>query len=345
MHSFFEQIAAKIPLIQAPMAGAQDEKLAIAVAGEGAVGSIACARLKPDELLASAQKFQSQASGPLNLNFFCHDVVLRDPSREVLWHQELNRYYNEFSLPQTYPETVPVHALDERMVEVVCRLKPAIVSFHFGLPDKTYVDRIRATGSKIIASATTLEEAIYLEAQGCDAVIAQGREAGGHQGVFLQPDQDVRFSTTELIEQMVSVLRIPIIAAGGIADANLIRKMMNLGAAGVQVGTRFLKSPESTITSTHRAILEGEEIRKTAITNVFTGRPARGFVNRIMKDVGPMNPHAQVFPFASSALAPIATATKGSEDFVSLWAGQNWQIGDHMRASEIVKELSQGFTG
>ncbi|MEH6739107.1 MAG: nitronate monooxygenase [Sulfitobacter sp.] len=343
MHSFFEDIGATIPLIQAPMAGAQDEKLAIAIAQKGGIGSIACARLELNEISTSARQFRDQSSGPLNLNFFCHAVAPRDAQREAVWQKELSRYYTENALGFDYPTDVALYAIDAETVDIICAIKPEVVSFHFGMPPKDFVDRIRATGSKIIASATTLKEALYLEEQGCDAVIAQGCEAGGHQGVFLPTENTTPLPMIELVTRCVVALNIPIIAAGGIADDKTIRAAMQAGAIGVQIGTRFLKTPESTIPSRHRALLDGQGVQETAITNVFTGRPARGFVTKLVQELGPMNPNVQTFPLAISAITHLKTATKGSDDFVAMWAGQNWEIGQEKPAADVVDELATGL--
>ena len=343
IHSFFDDIGANLPLIQAPMAGAQDETLAIAVAQKGAVGSIACARLKPDAFVASARRFREQTSGPLNLNFFCHEVVPRDPKREELWQDELGKYYAEHAVTTDYPTDVTLFALDAAMVDAITDVKPAIVSCHFGLPAKPLIDRVRTSGAKLIATATTLKEALYLEAQGCDAVIAQGFEAGGHQGVFFPDNGGHPMPTIELLAQCVTALKIPVIAAGGIADAAAIRTAMQAGAAGTQIGTRFLKTPESTIPPRHRTLLESTQNHKTAMTNVFTGRPARGFVTRLVREVGPMNANSQAFPLAISAVAPLKAAAHGLDDFTALWAGKSWQTGRPMPAADVIDELAAGF--
>ncbi|MEP5729498.1 MAG: nitronate monooxygenase [Sulfitobacter sp.] len=343
MHPFFESIGAKYPLIQAPMAGAQDEELAIAVSQSGGIGSIPCAGLTPERLKASADRFHKATSGPVNLNFFCHKVVERDPQREAIWLRELAPFYDAHALTPDYPKTGFSRALDEEMVKVVCTLNPAIASFHFGLPKTEYLDRIRTSGAKIIATATTIKEALFLEEQGCDAVIAQGREAGGHQGAFLASENPLRQSTMDLVHQISSAVVIPVIAAGGIADIVSIRAAIDAGASGVQIGTRFLKSPEARITPLHRSFLEGNEDLDTEITNVFTGRPARGFVNKLVRELGPINPNVQTFPLAISALAPLKSATAGTADFTSLWAGQNWKTGDAKPAKQIVKQLSTAF--
>ena len=344
MHMFFKSISARFPLIQSPMAGAQDEGLAIAVAQAGGIGSIPCASLTPQDVLRAAKRFQKTTPGPLNLNFFCHEVTERSPDREAIWLRELSRYYDDLSLTPDYPTNAHPRALDAEMVDVVCAIKPAIVSFHFGLPKTDFIDRIRKTNSKIIATATTLEEAIFIQDSECDAVIAQGQEAGGHQGAFLPTETSNRLATSQLVTRIASAVNIPIIAAGGVADQAGIKAMMAAGASGVQIGTRFLKSPESKITPLHRAILERQSNRETVITNVFTGRPARGFVNKLIRELGPMNPRVQAFPLAISALHPLRVATKGAEDFVSLWAGENWNTGEAKPAGDIVEELALAFT-
>ncbi|MEP3348254.1 MAG: nitronate monooxygenase [Litoreibacter sp.] len=343
MHTFFQDIAAQFPLIQSPMAGAQDEALAIAVAQAGGIGSIPCAALTPEDALRSATQFKNATTGPLSLNFFCHKATDRDPKREALWLKELSGYYDELSLPPEYPTNTYPRPLDADMVDVVCSVKPAVASFHFGLPSHVFMDRIRATGAKIIATATTVDEAIFLQQNGCDAVIAQGQEAGGHQGVFLPTDTTNRLPMLQLVSQISAAIDVPVVAAGGIADQAGIKAAMTAGASGVQIGTRFLKSPESKITPLHRSFLEGDIDRETTLTNVFTGRPARGFFNKLINDLGPMSPNVQTFPFALSALAPLRAATVGSDDFVSLWAGENWKTGTAKPASDIVKELAQAF--
>ena len=343
MHPFFKDVGATLPLVQAPMAGAQDETLAIAVAQKGAIGSIACARLQHSEITASVKRFREHTSGPLNMNFFCHDVVPRDPLQEALWLNELRGFYNDLDLATIYPTDVALNPIDAGLADIVATLKPEIVSFHFGLPSQAIVDQIRAAGSKIIATATTLKEALYLEGQGCDAVIVQGREAGGHQGIFLPDPESEPLPLMDVLTQCASELTVPLIAAGGIADADAIRSALAAGAAGTQIGTRFLKTPESTIPPLHRSILEGDQDRETAITNVFTGRPARGFVTKLVQEVGPINPNAQTFPMAMSAVAPLRTATQGSEDFVAMWAGENWQIGQAKAAADVVDDLKSGF--
>ena len=343
MHAFFQDLSAQFPIIQSPMAGAQDEELAIAVAQAGAIGSIPCATSTPAGVHRAATRFKNATSGPLNLNFFCHKVTERDPEREALWLKQLSGYYDELSVAPEYSTHQHPRALDADMVDVVCDIKPAIVSFHFGLPAQTHVDRVHATGAKIIGTATTVDEAEFLQQNGCDAVIAQGEEAGGHQGAFLPTKTANRSTTLDLVAQISATLTIPIIAAGGISDVDGIRAVLAAGASGVQMGTRFLKSEESKITPLHRRILTGKEDRETAITNVFTGRPARGFVNRLIRDIGPINDNVQTFPLAISALNPLRAATAGSEDFVSMWAGQNWRTGEPKPAADVVKELANAF--
>jgi nitronate monooxygenase len=184
---------------------------------------------------------------------------------------------------------------------------------------------MRAIGAKILASATTVDEARWLEAHGVDAIIAQGLEAGGHRGNFLSDDLTAQVGTLSLVAQVLRAVRVPVIAAGGIADANGVKAMLALGAAGVQVGTAFLLTPEATTSRLHRDALASDAARHTAVTNVFTGRPARGIVNRIVREVGPISARVPAFPLATAAIAPLRAEAerRGSGDFSPLWSGQN----------------------
>src|SRR5207302_6134531 len=198
-------------------------------------------------------------------------------------------------------------------------------SFHFGLPSEDLLVRVRGWGARILSSATTVEEARWLEARGVDAVIAQGVEAGGHRGMFLSDDPNTQVGTFALVPQIVQAVSVPVIAAGGISDAKGVAAAMALGAAGVEMGTAFLLCREATTSAVHRAALKGEAARYTALTNVFTGRPARGIVNRVVREVGPISAAAPAFPLATGALAPLRAKAESqkSGEFSPLWAGQN----------------------
>jgi nitronate monooxygenase len=204
--------------------------------------------------------------------------------------------------------------------------------------------RVKRTGAKVLSSATTVEEARYLESRGVDAIVAQGVEAGGHRGIFLGEDLSTQLSTMALVPQVVRAVKVPVIAAGGIADAAGVAAARALGAAGVQVGTAFLLCPEATTSKIHRAALASEAAARTELTNLFTGRPARSIVNRIMRELGPIGP-APAFPLAVAAIAPLRAKAEaaGSGDFSPLWAGQNVSGSREAPAAGIVAELAKGL--
>ena len=226
--------------------------------------------------------------------------------------------------------------------DLLNEFKPAVVSFHFGLPSAALLARVKAWGSKILSSATTVDEGRWLEAHGVDAIIAQGLEAGGHRGIFLSDDLTSQVGTIALLPQMLRAVKLPVIAAGGIADAKGVAAAMAFGAAGVQIGTAYLLCPEATTSVVHRAALKSEAARHTALTNLFTGRPARGIVNRIMKELGPINTAAPAFPLATAAIAPLRAKaeSRGSGDFSPLWSGQNASGCKEIPAAQLTRELA-----
>lgn len=335
----------KTPIIQAPMAGVQGSALAVAVSNAGALGSLPCAMLGLDAMRAELAAIKAQTNKPFNVNFFCHVPPTPNAEREAAWRVMLAPYYKEHgidagSIPAG-PGRVPFTA---EAADVLCEFKPAVVSFHFGLPSFELLARVKKWGAKILSSATTVEEARWLEAHGVDAIIAQGLEAGGHRGIFLSDDLTSQVGTMALLPQIVRAVKIPVIAAGGIADAQGVAAAMALGAAGVQIGTAYLLCPESTTSVVHRAALKSEAARHTALTNLFTGRPARGIVNRIMKELGPINTAAPAFPLATAAVAPLRAKAEGqgSGDFSPLWSGQNVSGCKEIPAAQLTRELAAG---
>jgi nitronate monooxygenase len=339
-----ELFGIELPIIQAPMAGAGLSELAIAVAEAGGLGSLPCALLSPDQLRTQFNTIRQQTAKPINVNFFCHRAPGPDPEREVEWRRRLEPYYLEFGLDPQAPVPASSRApFGEEFCGIVEELRPDVVSFHFGLPEPRLLERVAATGAKIISSATTVAEARWLESEGCDAIIAQGAEAGGHRGMFLAEDIATQIGTFSLVPQVVDAVRVPVIAAGGIGDARGIAAAFMLGASAVQIGTAYLSCPESTIADPHRRALLAADERETALTNVFTGRPARGMLNRIVREVGPMSPLAPAFPLAGGALAPLRAATEpsGSGEFMSLWAGQSAAFNRPVPAAQLTRELAE----
>ncbi|MBC8055394.1 MAG: nitronate monooxygenase, partial [Rhizobiales bacterium] len=276
----------ELPIIQAPMAGVQTSPLTIAVSNAGGLGSLPCAMLSPSAMRGELEAINAQTAKPFNVNFFCHTPPTPSVAREAVWRAALAPYYAEFGIDPGGIAAGPGRApFTDEAADVLEPFRPPVVSFHFGLPAPALLARVRGWGGKVISSATTVAEARWLEAQGVDAVIAQGLEAGGHRGIFLGDDLSTQLGTFALLPQIVAAVRVPVIAAGGIADAKGVAAAMTLGASAAQVGTAYLLCPEATTGPLHRAALKSEAARHTALTNLFTGRPARGIVNRIMKEL------------------------------------------------------------
>ncbi|QHJ01104.1 2-nitropropane dioxygenase [Xylophilus rhododendri] len=333
----------ELPILLGPMAGPGLSPLAIAVAEGGGLGSLPCALLSEAQARTEIASFRQQSGKPLNLNFFCHQAPLADEAAEQAWRAWLRPYYLELGVDPDGPIPVSSRApFDEKLCALVEELRPQVVSFHFGLPPAALLDRVKATGAKVISSATTVREAVWLAERGCDAVIAQGAEAGGHRGMFLSDDIATQVGTMALVPQVVDAIGVPVIAAGGIGDARGIAAAFALGASAVQLGTAYLFSPEAKVPAPHRAALKASHDDSTAMTRIFTGRPARGLMNRVMRDLGPMSPLAPAFPLAGGALAPLRAASEptGSGDFMSLWSGQSAALGRAMPAAELTRTLA-----
>ena len=331
------------PIVLAPMAGAMDTDLAIAVAQAGGLGSLPVAMLDEQKMRAQMAAFRAATDRPVNLNFFAHKPPELNNAREHAWREKLNPYYAEFGIDPAAP--VPSSnrtPFDAALCAAVEELKPEVVSFHYGLPDASLVQRVKAAGCKVMSSATTVAEARWLEDHGCDAVIAQGYEAGGHRGMFLTDNLATQVGTFALAPQISDAIKIPVIAAGGITDARGIAAALALGAAGAQLGTAFLFCPEAKILPPHRAALKSARDDGTVLTNVMTGRPARGLINRVMRELGPISEIAPEFPLAAGALAPLhaKAQAQGSGDFSSMWAGQAAALGTEMPARELTMRLA-----
>jgi nitronate monooxygenase len=336
----------ELPLIQAPMAGVQLHELAAAVSNTGALGSLPCAMFDAAGLRKELQALCAKTTKPYNLNFFCHPPAPANTEREAAWRTALTPYYAELAIDPTSIASGPGRQpFSAQMADLLDEFRPAVVSFHFGLPDAQLLARVKACGAKVLSTATTVEEARWLQAHGADAIIAQGLEAGGHRGMFLTDELSSQLGTFALLPQIVRAVHLPVIAAGGIADAQGVRAAMALGAAGVQVGTAYLCCPETSTSAVHRAALHSPTAQHTALTNLFSGRPARGIVNRVMRELGPISPLAPAFPLATGAIAPLRAKAEslGSGDFSPLWAGQNISGCRSIGAAELTAELARGF--
>ena len=332
----------ELPILQAPMAGSNTSALAIAVCQAGGLGALPCATLSLEQIKKELLLLK-QTSRPFNVNFFCHPPPAIDAQREAAWVAKLAPWYVELGLDPGAPRGGATRApFDAAMCDLVAETLPAVVSFHFGLPARDLLDRVKAAGAKVVSSATTVEEARWLEDHGVDAVIAQGYEAGGHRGMFLTDDVATQPGTMALVPQIVDAVKVPVIAAGAIADGRGIAASFALGAAAVQIGTAYLSCPEATTSPIHRAALKSARDDATVLTNVFTGRPARGLVNRLVRDAGPMAPEAPRFPLATAHAAPLRAAAeaKGSADFSPLWAGQAARLSRAVPAAELTRGLA-----
>jgi nitronate monooxygenase len=343
MKTLIEELGVRLPILQAPMAGVQGSALAVAVSNAGGLGALPCAMLSPDAMRNELIAIRAQTDKPFNVNFFCHAAPAPNTERENAWRAKLAPYYRELGLDVSAIAPAAGRApFNAELADVVAEFRPAVVSFHFGLPSAELLARVRSCGSKILSSATNVEEARWLEERGVDAIIAQGLEAGGHRGMFLSDDLDTQVGTFALVPQIVKAVKTPVIAAGGIADAKGVKAALALGAVAVQVGTAFLLCPEATTSALHRAALKSQAACHTAVTNVFTGRPARGIVNRIMKEVGPMSEVAPAFPLAATTIAPLRARaeSRGRIDFSPLWAGQNASGCKEIPAAQLTQELA-----
>jgi nitronate monooxygenase len=333
----------ELPIIQAPMGGAQGHALAAAVSNAGGLGSLPCALLDAKTMRRELEALTEQTSRPYNANFFCHQPPASDAAREAAWRTALSPYFQELGVDAASVPTGPLIApVGMEAIDLLAEFRPAVVSFHFGLPSDDLLARVRALGAKIISSATTVSEARWLEAHGVDVIVAQGLEAGGHRGMFLSEDPTTQLGTFALLPQVVRAVRVPVVAAGGIADARGVAAAMALGAAGVQVGTAFLLCPEATPNAIYRAALKGEAATHTALTNVLSGRLARAICNRIVRELGPISANAPAFPLALGPILALRAKAEGqgSHEFSALWCGQNASGCKEIPAAELTRELA-----
>ena len=338
---FVDRIGTALPIVQAPMAGAGDHVLAVAAAAGGALGSIPCGMLTPDQAAAEVSAVRAASTAPINLNFFCH--TLPPEPDEAAWRALLQPFYTEFGLDGPGAPPPLRRPFDTAMAGLVETLWPEVVSFHFGLPDRALLDRVRATGAAIVGNATTIDEARWLDSRGVDFIIAQGSEAGGHAGHFLGGDCAEAMGTFALLPQVVDAVSVPVIAAGGIADARGIAAAFLLGAAAVQIGTAYLRTPESRIFPKHREMLGSAAAEHSVVTNVFSGGLARGLRNRLVDAIGPIGRDVPPYPYASNMLGALRRAAEAAGDigFSPAWAGQAARLGHDEPAEVLTKRLGR----
>jgi nitronate monooxygenase len=338
-----ELLKIEIPIVQAPMAGSDSVALARSVSSVGALGSLACALLSPDGVRDAMLALRQEMARPFNLNFFCHAMEALDPAATDRWKRLLRPHYERWGLEiETVAEGRLRMPFNEEMCAVVEELKPEVVSFHFGLPTPRLVDRVKRHGIRILSSATSVREAEWLEERGCDAIIAQGIEAGGHRGMFLETDSATQAGLFALLPQVKDAVSVPVIAAGGIADARAVVAAFALGASGVQLGTAYLFCPEANVSAVYRQALTQVTDNGTALTNLFSGRPARSILNRFLEELGPMSDAAPAFPYAATLVAPLRAASEraGSVEYMQMWAGQAARLARSLPAAEFTRKLA-----
>ena len=336
-----ERLAIELPLIQAPMAAVSTPELAIAVANAGGLGFLAAGMLTPErfgEQMIAVRRHTNQAIGA---NFFVHDPPQIDPVREAKLRRRLAPYYDELGIEQP-GELAIAPRFDEAMLEAVLAAGPAVVSFHFGLPEAAAMHALKAAGTLVMSSATTVAEARRLENAGAEAVIAQGYEAGGHRATFASTFEDAQVGTFALVPQIVDAVSVPVIAAGGIADGRGIAAALALGADAVQIGTAFMRCPEAATSDLQRRALARASDEGTSVTRALTGRPARALTNRYVREMrGYDEADLPDYPMIRSLAGPLgaAAAKAGSDDFSTMWAGQAAALGREMRAAQLVATL------
>lgn len=332
-----------LPIIQAPMAGAHGPQLVAAVSAVGALGSLPCAMHTRESARTDVKHIRKATNRGFQMNFFCHRPPEPDAATEERWRKRLSAYYAEFALEPPADGGAMRAPFDEELCEVVEEVRPKAVSFHFGPPADALLERVRRTGAKLLCSATTVREAVFLAEKGFDAIIAQGAEAGGHRGMFLTEDIAAQVGTFALVPQIVDAVDVPVIAAGGIADGRGIAAAFALGASGVQIGTAYLRTPEARISGLHRAALRKARDEDSVLTNVFTGRPARGLQTRLVREIGPISREAPQFPLALNAVMPLRTKAeaRGSDEFSALWTGQAGPLAREMPAGALTVKLAE----
>ncbi|WP_416772719.1 NAD(P)H-dependent flavin oxidoreductase [Pseudomonas sp. RHF3.3-3] len=331
-----------LPLIQAPMAGVSTPQLAAAVSNAGGLGSLGIGASSVEQARQAIRETAALTDKPFNVNVFCHQPALPDPARDTGWLQVMGPLFREFGAePPTALREIYRSFLDDApMLEMLLEEKPAVVSFHFGLPPQATIAALKGIGATLLCSVTSLAEARLAEQAGVDALVAQGYEAGGHRGLF-DPGEDTKMGTLALTRLLVARSTLPVIAAGGIMDGAGIRAALTLGASAVQLGTAFILCPESSANAAYRAALKGSAAERTEVTHVISGRPARGLVNRNFTLLEGREVAVAAYPYAYDANKQLnaAATAKGCHDFAAQWAGQAAPLARELPAAALVQVL------
>jgi len=337
------------PLILAPMTGVSTVDLAASVCGAGGLGSVSCATLQPERAAQTIEQLREVTDRPINANFFCHARAKNDTQREQAWRERLSRYYRELGIDtELQRPDFDIAPFGAEMCAVVEAVRPEVVSFHFGLPEAALLARVKTAGCRVMSSATTVEEARWLEAHGADVIIAQGNEAGGHRGMFLSPDPNTATASQPgifaLVPLVADAVKVPVVAAGAIADARGIAAAFALGASGVQIGTGYLLCPEAGTSKFHREAIRHAHVDSTVVSNVYTGRPARVLASRLTQEIGPMLAAAPNFPSPLGALLPLISQAEQRDinDFTPLWTGEAAALASDLPGQRLTAELAKG---
>lgn len=331
------------PIIQAPMAGVSTPRLAAAVSNAGALGSLGLGASTVDQARQMIRGTRALTDRPFNVNVFCHARAVRDAQREAAWLNYLEPLFHELEVevPSGLKEIYPSFLDGSDVFHLLLEEKPAVVSFHFGVPPREQLQALHAAGIHTLATATSLREAELIEEAGVDAIIAQGVEAGGHRGVFDPEAADQRLSTAVLTRLLAGRVKRPVIATGGIMDGQGIRAMLDLGACAAQLGTAFILCPESNADAGYRAALKSDRAGITRLTSVFSGRPARGILNRFVSfgEAGCVQPAAYPLAYDAAKRLMGAAVKQGNSDFSAHWAGQGAPLARELPAGQLVAAL------
>ena len=334
----------RFPVIQAPMAGVSTVPMAAAVSEAGGLGSIAVGAGNPGQARAAITELRGLTAKPFNVNLFCHRPAQADAAREERWLEYLAPHFAETGAapPAGLKEIYKSFVDDKEMLDVLLTERPPVVSFHFGLPPQQSIDALKRAGIILMACATTPSEAMQIEQAGIDLVVAQGVEAGGHRGVFESTGADAGIGTFALVRLLARSVKLPVIAAGGIMDGQGIAAAMALGASAAQLGTAFILCPESSANAHYRARMKGPQVNDTRITDVISGRAARGLPNKLFDEIGASgHPPVPDYPIAYDAVKALsaAAAAKGMQDYAVNWAGQGAALAREMSAADLVRVL------
>lgn len=350
LNPFIARLGIEFPIIQAPMAGVSTPQLAAAVSNAGGLGSLGIGASTADQARKMIEETRSLTREPFNVNVFCHVPAERDVARETAWLRYLAPLFAEAGIepPAVLNEIYTTFLHDDAVFDLLIEQRPAVVSFHFGLPSMDRIKALRDAGITTLASATSLREAALIEQAGVDAIVAQGIEAGGHRGMFDPDVIDEQLSTAVLVRLLVQRAKLPVIAAGGIMDGEGIRAALDLGAAAAQLGTAFILCPESAANAGYRANLKSARAAATRLTSVLSGRPARGMTNRLIsfgESLGSPVPAAYPVAYDAAKQLSAAAAKLGNHEFAAQWAGQGAPLARELPAAQLVQTLVQEWQG